>query len=33
MKWTVTLVAETEPGHVTEHPLVNRTGIVGEQVV
>ena len=21
MKWTVTLVAETEPGHVTEHPL------------
>ena len=22
MKWTVTLVAETEPGHVTQHPLV-----------
>src|ERR1700704_284253 len=21
MKWTVTLVAETEPGHVTEHPV------------
>ena len=21
MKWTVTLVAETEPGHVTEYPL------------
>jgi hypothetical protein len=22
MKWTVTVVAETEPGHVTQHPLV-----------
>src|SRR3977135_1366977 len=23
MRWTVTLVAETEPGHVTEHPLAH----------
>jgi hypothetical protein len=23
MKWTVTLVAETEPGRVTEHPLAH----------
>jgi hypothetical protein len=26
MKWTVTLVAETAPGHVTEHPLAQVAG-------
>ena len=24
MKWTVTLAAETEPGHVRKHPLAGR---------